>query len=171
MPCDLRTVFPIVALFGTCGLHSASGYGRRPLAASGLMGGSWLLTPSPATRGGLPMRRLWQRTRRHIDIREGSAERLPIEADSVDAAFSINAAHHFDDNEVAAAELTRVLKPGGRLLLVDEDFTNPNHPYNQHRHAADEPEPVDAIHIAKLLTAAGLTVTQTDHRRRHRHHH
>lgn len=119
--------------------------------------------PSPSMRGILRLRRLWQRTRRLIDIRGGSAEHLPVETDSVDAAFSINAAHHFDDNERATAELTRVLKPGGRLLLIDEDFTNLDHPYNQHRHATEEPERVDAAHIAELLTTNGLSATQTDH--------
>lgn len=119
--------------------------------------------PSPTMRRILRLRRLWQPSRRLIDIRDGAAEHLPVETDSVEAAVAINAAHHFNDIECAAAELTRVLKPGGRLLLIDEDFTNPNHPYNQHRSDADRPEPVDSTHIAELLTAAGLTVTHTDH--------
>lgn len=118
--------------------------------------------PSPTTHRILGLRRLWQPSRRLIDIRRGGAEDLPIATGSVDAALAVNAAHHFNDIELATAELARVLKPGGRLLLIDEDFTNPNHPYH-HQGGTEAPDRDDAACIAELLTDAGLRVNHTDH--------
>ena len=117
--------------------------------------------PSAATRAVLRARRLWQRSREVIIIRPGSAESIPVPTGTVDRAISVNAAHHYEDTQLAASELARVLKPNGRLLLVDEDFTNPEHPY-QHTAHAFEPDPVDAIGIAGLLNDAGLTATHVD---------
>ncbi len=65
--------------------------------------------------------------------------------------------HHMDDLARAAAELHRVLEPGGRLLLVDEDFDHPDHSMHQagggHHHG---PDPVDPDEVAALLTDAGF---------------
>ncbi len=118
--------------------------------------------PSTPARGALRIRRLWQRSRAVIDIRQGAAESLPVRTASIDRAYSVNAMHHFDDMPFAISELVRVLKPGGRLLLVDEDFTNDQHPYH-HRESFHAPDPVDAVHIVSLLTDAGLSATHIDH--------
>lgn len=118
--------------------------------------------PSAPLRGVLRVRRLWQRSRAVIDIRRGTAESLPVQTDSIDRAYSVNATHHFNDVPLAIAELVRVLKPGGRILLVDEDFTNDQHPYH-HRESFHAPDPVDAIHIVSLLTDAGLSAASVEH--------
>jgi ubiquinone/menaquinone biosynthesis C-methylase UbiE len=49
----------------------------------------------------------------------GDAEALPFATDSFDLVTSRLAAHHFPRAEVAAAEMARVLCPGGSLLLED----------------------------------------------------
>ena len=55
----------------------------------------------------------------NVRFRLGSAEGLPFP----DAAFDIVTcrftAHHFDNLPTAVAEISRVLKPGGTLLVVD----------------------------------------------------
>jgi ubiquinone/menaquinone biosynthesis C-methylase UbiE len=110
------------------------------------------IDPSRIMRGVLRLRRLWHPSRRLIDVRPGTAEALPMGQSSVDAAFAVNAAHHFNSIEHAASELARVLKPSGRLLLIEQDFGH-----------GDAPEPVDASLMVELLAAAGLAATHTDH--------
>lgn len=43
--------------------------------------------------------------------------RLPFADASVDAIYSMGTIEHFDESEDAVAEMARVLKPGGRLIL------------------------------------------------------
>jgi ubiquinone/menaquinone biosynthesis C-methylase UbiE len=49
----------------------------------------------------------------------GRAEALPFEDASFDAVVSRSALHHFLEPGVTLREMTRVLKPGGRLVTVD----------------------------------------------------
>jgi len=49
----------------------------------------------------------------------GSADALPFRAASFDTAVSASAMHYWEAPEAALAEMRRVLRPGGRLLLLD----------------------------------------------------
>src|SRR6185369_10054001 len=52
----------------------------------------------------------------------GSAERLPLHDDTVDAVSLIWILHLLDDPRPAIAEIARVLRPGGALIAtVDKD--------------------------------------------------
>lgn len=55
----------------------------------------------------------------NIDLREGHIESLPLEDDTLDVAILFLVAHFITDPARAMQEIRRVLKPGGRLLLVD----------------------------------------------------
>ncbi|APW63095.1 class I SAM-dependent methyltransferase [Paludisphaera borealis] len=50
---------------------------------------------------------------------QGDSERLPFAAGSFDFITCANSFHHYPNQEQAVAEMHRVLKPGGRLLLID----------------------------------------------------
>ncbi len=52
-----------------------------------------------------------------VSFREGSAEHIPYEDERFDKIFSIEAAQHFDNMELFAQEVYRVLKPGGRIAI------------------------------------------------------
>lgn len=49
------------------------------------------------------------------------AEALPLAATSVDRVLCVNAAHHFADLAAFVGEARRVLRPGGRLMVVGLD--------------------------------------------------
>jgi len=55
----------------------------------------------------------------NVELRRGTLEALPIESCALDAAVMMLVLHHVSDPSVALAEAARVLKPGGRLVLVD----------------------------------------------------
>jgi SAM-dependent methyltransferase len=71
-------------------------------------------------------------------------EKLPFEDDSVDVIFSYHALEHISDYLSAVAEIHRVLKHGGRLLLglpyvslTEYHLINPYHLHNFNEHSFD----------------------------------
>jgi SAM-dependent methyltransferase len=52
------------------------------------------------------------------DVRVADAERLPFADDSFDIAYSWGVLHHTPDTDRAVSELRRVLRPGGRALVM-----------------------------------------------------
>jgi ubiquinone/menaquinone biosynthesis C-methylase UbiE/DNA-binding transcriptional ArsR family regulator len=57
--------------------------------------------------------------RPNVDIRQGDLEALPLQAGELDAAMLFLVLHYSPDPGRALAEVGRVVKPGGRLLVVD----------------------------------------------------
>jgi ubiquinone/menaquinone biosynthesis C-methylase UbiE len=55
----------------------------------------------------------------NVDLRRGDLEALPIDEAQLDAATLMLVLHHVTEPARALAEVARVLKPGGRLILVD----------------------------------------------------
>lgn len=53
----------------------------------------------------------------------GDAENLPFESGMFDKVVSVCALEHFDDDEKALAEMSRVLKDDGILVLTVDSFT------------------------------------------------
>jgi ArsR family transcriptional regulator len=56
---------------------------------------------------------------RNTELRHGKLEALPLEPATLDAATLVLVLHHLPSPGDALAEAHRVLKPGGRLLIVD----------------------------------------------------
>jgi ubiquinone/menaquinone biosynthesis C-methylase UbiE/DNA-binding transcriptional ArsR family regulator len=55
----------------------------------------------------------------NVSVRPGRLESLPIEDGSLDVALLFLVLHYVVEPELAIAEARRVLKPGGRLIIVD----------------------------------------------------
>ena len=53
----------------------------------------------------------------------GDATRLPLAADSVDAVIVVDALHHIPNHAAVLAELRRVLRPGGVVVVSEFDPT------------------------------------------------
>ena len=61
----------------------------------------------------------WRSDPEHLVAVQGDSERLPFPADAFDVVTCANSFHHYPHQDRAVAEMYRVLKPGGRLFLVD----------------------------------------------------
>jgi arsenite methyltransferase len=55
----------------------------------------------------------------HVDVRDGEATALPIDAESVDVVISNGVLNLVPEKRAAVAEIRRVLKPGGRVQIAD----------------------------------------------------
>lgn len=55
----------------------------------------------------------------NVDLRSGDLQALPIDTGRLDAALLVLVLHHLPEPRKALAEAVRVLRPGGRLLIVD----------------------------------------------------
>jgi|SRR5579872_219057 len=60
----------------------------------------------------------------HLDLQEMPGEALRFEDQAFDGILCVSAYHHMDQAR-AAREFARVLKPGGRLVMIDPLATNP----------------------------------------------
>ena len=94
---------------------------------------------------------------RSVRVRRATAERLPVPDGWATLVFSINAFHHWEDPRRGLGEVRRVLGPGGRLVLVDEDFPE-DHQHTRFHREAHEVAPVDAGNpeVREWLTALGF---------------
>jgi ArsR family transcriptional regulator len=55
----------------------------------------------------------------NVTWKQGDLERLPIRNASIDLALFSQALHHAGDPARALAEASRILRPGGRVLILD----------------------------------------------------
>src|SRR5207248_8593633 len=58
----------------------------------------------------------------HMELSEGDALSLPVADSSFDAAVATQVYEYVADMAAALAEARRVLRPGGRLLVLDTDW-------------------------------------------------
>src|SRR5262245_50998161 len=89
----------------------------------------------------------------NVELRRGDLEALPIDDARLDAATLMLVLHHITDPAKALTEVARVLKPGGRLVVVDM-LPHDRESYRQQMGHVwlgfSEP------HMTRLLTDAGF---------------
>lgn len=63
-----------------------------------------------------------QSQRKGLATCQGRAEALPFAGASFDAVLVADAFHHFSGQHEAAQEMLRVVRPGGRLVVIEPDI-------------------------------------------------
>jgi ArsR family transcriptional regulator len=97
-------------------------------------------------------------TSENVDLRKGDLSAVPIDDKSCDAAMLILALTYVADPAAVLSEMSRILKPGGRAVIVDllphdrEDFR---------RQLGQTRLGFDAKELEQLLSHAGFSPTQT----------
>jgi ubiquinone/menaquinone biosynthesis C-methylase UbiE len=106
--------------------------------------------------------------RKHPQLRfvAGDIERLPFADASFDGILLSGVVHHFPDPSRCAAEVFRVLRPGGRFVAFDPNRMNPfmwlyrdrASPFYSSVGVTANERPVLAREVAAVFTRAGFTV-------------
>ena len=65
-----------------------------------------------------------KRATENAEFLEGDAENLPFPTDAFDVVCTARTLHHIQRPEVVLSEMTRVLRPGGLMLVVDQIASN-----------------------------------------------
>ncbi len=92
-----------------------------------------------------------------IEFRQAIAEGLPFPNGSFDLVFSTMTFHHWQDQARGAAEVARVLTPGGRWLLADfvaSGFMKPVHALLKIHQFPDR------AHLQAMLADTGVKVVK-----------
>ncbi len=94
----------------------------------------------------------------NLDYRLGDIEEVPIENAEVDLAIFSQALHHAEHPEVALAEAYRILKPGGRLVVLDLL----QHTFEKARELYfDTWLGFSEVELAEMIAAAGFDEVET----------
>ncbi len=98
-----------------------------------------------------------------VDWRQGDAERLPFEDASFDLLVERHVIWTLPDPSGALAEWARVLRPGGRLVLVEGDWRSDGHEdYAAIRDRLPLYGGRPSAELAHVVTEAGFTVTEVE---------
>jgi len=146
-----------------------AGVGASTMVAAAAGAAVIAAEPTGYLRRVLTLRARLSSERDQITVVDGSAEATGVADQSANGAWAVNTMHHWVDVDAALAEFDRIVAPGGRILLVDENFDDPTHPdYERfarshqgdggsadHSHHFDM---VDPATIGEQLTNRGFTV-------------
>jgi ubiquinone/menaquinone biosynthesis C-methylase UbiE len=93
-----------------------------------------------------------------ITLVDGEAARTTLDDGSIDLVFLANVWHEVDDHGAALAEFARIVRPGGRVAILDwrADVEPPPGPPSAHRVPADE--------VERAMRAAGWSVAAATER-------
>ena len=94
----------------------------------------------------------------NLEYRLGDLEDVPIRSSTVDLAFLSQALHHASHPERAVAEAWRILKPGGKIAVLD---LNRHHFEEAREMYADLWLGFSELELERLMKAAGFANVET----------
>ncbi len=102
----------------------------------------------------------------NIEFVEGDVEHLPFPDASIDAVLLSGLIHHLPESSRCAAEVFRVLRPGGRFVAFDPNRMNPfmwlyrdrSSPFYSSVGVTENERPILARERADVFRQAGFTV-------------
>lgn len=105
-----------------------------------------------------------------VEFLEGDVEHLPFPPSSLDGVLLSGLVHHFPDPSRCAAEVYRVLRPGGTFVAFDPNRMNPfmylyrdrSSPLYSSVGVTENERPILARQIAAVFRKSGFTV-KTDY--------
>jgi SAM-dependent methyltransferase len=148
---------------GACAVDVGSGTGEDVVAFAKLGAKALGIEPSPGLRAEAARRAAGG----EVEFVDGRAEALPFEDQAIDVLRCERVLQHIDDPVAAVREMARVLRPGGRIVLIDTDWgTAIIHPADPdvlgrmvdyfHSQTAN---PYSGRQLRGLLADAGLDIT------------
>ena len=107
---------------------------------------------------------------RQVDLREGDAHRLPFDDASFDTVVCTFSLCNIPDLRGALTEMRRVLRPGGRLVLVDHVASTTRPIYWLQKAIEPISVRIDGDHLtrrpATIVEDLGFDITERDRLRR-----
>jgi ubiquinone/menaquinone biosynthesis C-methylase UbiE len=97
----------------------------------------------------------------------GPAEHLPFVDGTFDGILVVDAFHHFQDQPLAVREMLRVLRPSGRVVIVEPDIRHTLMPLLSwgERRLGLSSRMLPPLELGKLVTAAGGEVLAVEEAR------
>lgn len=140
-------------------LDAGAGSGYYSLALARYLPGGQVVAVdiSPTMLDILARRAKRRNVHQRIAIHEGDCGALPLADGEIDAAITVAVWHHVPDSQLAARELFRVLKPGGKVVAVDRVATGGRHHTHHGKEWSFDPQAMTAH-----LTQAGFGAIEVE---------
>jgi len=93
-----------------------------------------------------------------VSVRRATVHALPFPTAHFDAVLCCDAFHHFRDQQAAATEIARVVRPGGGVMVLDAAPTGPNRVLASFERLLGEPGAfLDPDDLRALFAAHGVS--------------
>ncbi len=93
----------------------------------------------------------------NVDLRQGDLTHLPLGDGEADLAIAMLVLHHVENPDDALRELRRIIRPGGRILIVEQEAHENQSFYERMQ---DRWWGFDAAGLSRRLTATGCEADQ-----------